>query len=139
MLKEGTKGPLIADFTALRVTAVRDGLPGPDVWLVFRRNVSTGEIKFYLCNAPVEIPLSTLVRLSGMRWPIEPCFEEGKQHLGLGDYEVRTWKGWHHHMTLCILAHHLLVRVRLKLKKNSDAHHAPDHSPVGSCAAQATL
>jgi SRSO17 transposase len=113
-IKEGSKGPLVADFAALRVVAVRNALPGPEVWLILRRSVLTGELKTYLSNAPADTPLATLVRLSGMRWPIETCFEEGKQFLGMGDFQVRSWRGWHHHMTLCILAHFFLVRIRLK-------------------------
>ena len=116
-IKEGRKGPLLADMAALRVIAVRAGLPGPEVWLVLRRNVVTGELKTYLSNAAADTLLTTLVRLSGMRWPIETCFEDGKQYLGMGDDEVRGWRGWHHHMTLCILAHFFLVRVCLRLKK----------------------
>src|SRR5437773_2714163 len=57
-----------------------------------------------------------LVRTSAMRWPIETCFETGKQELGMGDYEVRSWRGWHHHMTLVILALAFLVRVQDRLK-----------------------
>jgi len=117
LIKEGSKGPMVADCAALRVVAVRDGLPGPEVWLVLQRSVTSGEWKTYLCNAPAATPLGTLVRLSGMRWPIETCFEEGKQHLGMGAYEVRSWRGWQHHMTLCLLAHFFLVWVRLRLKK----------------------
>jgi SRSO17 transposase len=120
-IKEGSKGPLVARFAALRVIAVREGLPGPAVWLVLRRNLLTGELKTYLCNAPTDTPLAMLVRLSGMRWPIETCFEDGQQYLGMGDYEVRGWRGWHHHLTLCILAHFFLVRVRLRLKKKRRA------------------
>jgi SRSO17 transposase len=116
-IKEGSKGPLVARFAARRVLAVRDGLPGPAVWLVLRRHLLTGELKTYLCNAPADTPLATLVRLSGMRWPIETCFEDGKQYLGMGDDEVRGWRGWHHHMTLCILAHFFLMRVCRRLKK----------------------
>jgi SRSO17 transposase len=116
-IKEGSKGPLVARFAMLRVIAVRGGSPGPEVWLVLRRHELTGELKTYLSNAVADMPLTTLVRLSGMRWPIETCFEDGKQYLGMGDYEVRGWRGWHHHMTLCILAHFFLVRVCLRLKK----------------------
>ena len=96
-------------------------MPGPEVWLILRRNVLTGELKTYLSNAPVDIPQTTLVRLSGMRWPIETCFEDGKQLLGMGDYEVRSWRGWHHHMTLCVLDHFFLVRLRCRLKKTPRA------------------
>ena len=116
-IKEGSKGPIVANVAALRVIAVREGLPGPEVWLVVRRNPLTGELKTYVSNAPANTPLATLVRLSGMRWPIETCFEDGKQYVGMGDYEVRSWRGWHHHMTLCILAHFFLVRACLRLKK----------------------
>ena len=108
---------MVADFAALRVVAVRDALPGPDVWLVLRRHVETQELKTYLCNAPIDTTLETHVRMSGMRWPIETCFEDGKQLLGMGDYEVRSWTGWHHHMTLVILAHFFVVRMSLRLKK----------------------
>jgi SRSO17 transposase len=118
VIKEGSKGPLVADFATLRVSSVREGLPGPEVWLVLRRNVETGELKTYLSNASASTPQARLVWVSGMRWPVERCFEEGKQSLGMGDYEVRSWRGWHHHMTLCILAHFFLMRVQCRLKKS---------------------
>ena len=117
LIKEGSKGPMEADFLALRAVAVRSGLPGPAVWLVLRRSVSDGELKAYLSNAPSGTRVETFARISGMRWPIETSFEDGKQRLGMGDYEVRGWKGWHHHMTLVILAHAFLVRLRLQLGK----------------------
>ena len=120
-IKEGSKGPMVADFAALRVVAVRERMPGPEVWLVFRRNVSDGELKCYLSNAPEGTPLPEFARLSGMRWPIETCFEDGKQQLGMGDYQVRSWRGWHHHMTLCILAHFFLVRIKLRLGDRAPA------------------
>lgn len=105
----------MADFAFLRVIGVRNKLPGPGVWLILRRAVTTGEVKVYLCNAPAATPQATLVRISGMRWPIETALEDGKQLVGLGDYQVRSWTGWHHHMTLCILAHFFLVRLQIRL------------------------
>lgn len=117
-IKEGSKGPLIADFVAVRVVAVRDGMPGPDLWLLCRRDPFTRETKYYISNAPPDTPLTTLVWLTGMRWPIESCFEDGKQELGMGDYQLRGWLGWHHHMTLVILAHFFLVRVQRRLQPN---------------------
>ena len=115
-LLEGSKGPLVAEFAAVRVVAVRDRLPGPEGWLLVRRTVPTPgedpEYKYYLSNAPAETPLGELVRVSGMRWPIEACFTECGQELGLDHYEVRSWRGWHHHLTLVLLAHHFLVRVQ---------------------------
>jgi len=117
-IKEGSQGPMVAEFAAIRVVAVRDTLPGPDVWVVLRRHLETGELKTYGCNAPLDTTLATLVHMSGMRWPIETCFEDSKQLLGMGDYEVRSWTGWHHHMTLVILAHFFVVRMSLRLKKS---------------------
>ena len=77
-IKEGRKGPMVADFAALRVVAVREGWPGPEVWLVCRRHVETGELKTSRCNAPAGTALETVARLSGRRGPSETCCEQGK-------------------------------------------------------------
>jgi SRSO17 transposase len=112
------KGPIRARFAFVRVVAARDQRPGPDLWVVFRRSMSDpSELKMFLSNAPVETPKAELVRLSGMRWPIQTCFEEAKGNLGMAQYQTRSWRGWHHRMTLVILAHHFLVRLKLRHKK----------------------
>jgi len=114
-VKEGSKGPIVCDFAFVRVTECRQGLPGPRLWLIIRRNVANpSEVKFYFSNAPETIAMLELVRMSGMRWPVELSFEEGKTELGMDQYETRSWQGWHHHMTLVILAHHFLVWVRVR-------------------------
>jgi SRSO17 transposase len=130
-IQEGRQGPMMVEFATRRVVAVREALPGPDVWLVLRRHVEAGELKTYLCNAPVETALETLVHLSGMRWPIETCFEDSKQRLGMGDDEIRNWTGWHQHMTLVILADFFVVRLSRRLKKSSSADIAPGRHGVG--------
>jgi hypothetical protein len=117
-VKAGEKGPIRAQFAFVRAVAARDGLPGPDVWVLFRRHrTEPQELKVCLSNAPEQTPARGLVYASGMRWPIETCFEEAKGSLGMADYQTRFWRGWHHHMTLVILAHHFVVRLRLRLKK----------------------
>ena len=63
-----------------------------------------------------DTPVSALVRVAGLRWPVETAIEEGKDGLGMDHYEVRSWRGWHHHMTECLLAHHFLVRCQQRLK-----------------------
>ena len=114
-IKEGSKGPIICDFAFLRIVEARAGLPGPELWLVIRRNLENpSELKFYFSNAPATIALSELVRISGMRWPIEIIFEEAKGEVGFDHYELRSWLGWHHHMLLTSLAHHFLVRLRIR-------------------------
>lgn len=114
-IKEGSKGPIVCDFAFVRVSECRQGLPGPRLWLIIRRNVANpSEVKFYFSNAPEDIAVLELVRMSGMRWPVELSFEEGKTELGMDQYETRSFLGWHHHMTLVMLAHHFLVWVRVR-------------------------
>src|SRR5262249_57286424 len=102
-------------------------------WLLLRRplprpgQTKPPELKYYVSNAPADLPLAELIRICGMRWPIECCFEEGKGELGMDQYELRFWRGWHHHMTLVILAHHFLVRLHQRLR-------APVTPPPGGSA-----
>jgi SRSO17 transposase len=127
LIKEGSHGPIVAEFARVRAVAVRDGLPGPAIWVVFRRSLGqTPELKTYLSNASVVTPLTPLVRVSGMRWPVESAIEESKGEVGMDQYEVRGWVGWHHHLTMSLLAHHFLVRLRCRLGgKITRAHRAP--------------
>lgn len=121
-IKEGSKGPIVCDFAFLRVIESRNSLPGSEVWLVIRRNVDNpAELKFYFSNAPADISLLDVVRLSGMCWPVEIIFEEGKGEIGFDHYETRSWLGWHHHMLLVSLAHHFLVRLRIQFKEKAPA------------------
>ena len=143
-LLEGRKGPIVADFVAVRALAsrrgYREGVPGPEVWVLLRRplpapgQTKPPELKYYLSNAPADTPLAALLRICGMRWPIECCFEEGKGELGMDQYELRFWRGWHHHMTLVILAHHFLVRLHQRLMARATATYAaaaPRAEPPG--------
>ena len=121
-IKEGSKGPIVCDFAFLRLFESRANLPGPEVWLIIRRNLDNpAVVKFYYSNAPVETPLGKFVRISGMRWPIETIFEEDKGEIGLDHYETRSWLGWHHHMLLVALAHHFLVHLRIRFRDKSPA------------------
>jgi SRSO17 transposase len=130
-IKEGSKGPLVAEFAFLRVTTVRAGLPGPRVWAMFRRGLgSQPELKFYLSNASLACARRDLAHLSGMRWPIETALEEGKGEVGMDHYETRTWRGWCHHMAQTFLAHHFLMRLRIMLKKSAGADHRTG-TPIG--------
>lgn len=99
---EGLADELVAYHAELafrRVVEVRDGLPSHEVWLVLRRSLGEKpELKTYLCIAPADTPRSELVRIAGMCWPVETALEDGKDDLGMGDYMVRSWLGWHHHM-----------------------------------------
>jgi SRSO17 transposase len=118
--REGTKGTQRAECARLRVVVERDDLPGPEVWLVLERSLDQqAKIKYYLSNAAVQVSLLTLVQVGHMRWPVEDCFLQGKQEVGLDAYEVRSWLGWHHHMTLVMLALWFLKLETQRLGKKS--------------------
>jgi SRSO17 transposase len=120
--RDGSKGKQYAHFARVRVVVERDDLPGPELWLLLERSCyQEPEVKYYLSNAAKDCPLLTLVRAAHTRWPIEDCFLRGKDELGLGDYEVQGWRGWHHHQTLVLLALWFLVLQQRRLgKKNHD-------------------
>ena len=121
-IKEGSKGPIVCDFAFVRIAVADAHQPDREVWLVIRRNVADpSEVKFYLSNAPADIARTELVRVSGMRWPIESIFEESKGEIGFDHYETRSWRGWQHHMLLVSLAHHFLVRLRVRLQSRAPA------------------
>ncbi len=124
--REGTKGTQQAYFAGLRVVPERDDLPGPDSWLVIERSCDqTPYIKYYLSNAAANCPLLEMSQAGHNRWPVEDCFLRGKQEVGLDDYEVRGWRGWHHHMTLAMLAMWFLVLQKRRLGgKNRNRHDA---------------
>jgi SRSO17 transposase len=125
-IKEGAKGPLVCDFACLRVFEVRQGLPGQELWLILRRNLGNPtEIKYYFSNAPAKLDPAELVRISGMRWPVEIIFRAGKVEVGFDHYELRSWLGWHHHMLFAFLAHLFLVRMRLFFKQRAPALTVP--------------
>ena len=119
-VSEGTKGPMAYAFARQRVTLCKDGLPERPVWLVIKRTLG-GEpaYAYYISNAPASTSLRTFVWLSGLRWAVEQCFEEGKTALGMAHYEGRTYPGWHHHMLTTMLAHFFLWHLKLRLGEKS--------------------
>ena len=119
-VSEGTKGPIAYAFARQRVTLCKDGLPDRTVWLVIKRTLGSNPVYAYaISNAPVSPSLRTFVWLSGLRWAVEQCFEEGKTALGMDPYEVRKYVGWHHHRLTTMLAHFFLWPLKLKLGKKS--------------------
>jgi SRSO17 transposase len=117
-LRAGACGPLVFQFAAVRVWAVRHRKPGPAIWLVLRRSLEpTAEIKYYVANAPAETKVETLALVTGCRYRVEEFFCEGKSYLGMAQYEARAWSSWHHHMSLVGLAHLFVTLTRRSLKK----------------------
>jgi len=117
ILDEGAKGPVVAKIARLRVVESRDGLPDKECWFFLRSCPDTGETKYFLSNASVDTPIDEMTRVCILRWPIEQCFKEGKNKIGMGDYEHRSWEAWNRHMTFVFIAQLFLLRLRHKFKK----------------------
>ena len=107
---DGAKGPRLYDWACL---PYRGAAPGFQCALLVRRSLADpDETTFYLTHAPTGTPLGDLVRIAGRRWTIESCFEQAKGEVGLDQYEVRSYPGWHRHVTLAMLAHAYLAVLR---------------------------
>jgi SRSO17 transposase len=115
VVAEGEKGLITYDWACQRIVEAREGLPGPDGWLIARRSISDPtDIAYYLANAPVDTPLLKLAQVASTRYTVEQCIEEAKGETGLDEYEVRYWHSWHRHITLSMMAHAWLASVRYK-------------------------
>ena len=107
---DGAKGPRLYDWAYL---PYRGAAPGWQMGLLIRRSPAKPEdLAYYLTHAPEGTTLARLVRVAGTRWTIEACFEAAKGEVGLDHYEVRSWVGWHRHITLAMLAHAFLAVLR---------------------------
>jgi SRSO17 transposase len=108
---DGAKGPRLYDWAWLPYRS--DTARGWKKGLLIRRQIARpDEFTFYLTLSPEEATLADLVRVAGTRWTIEACFEAAKGETGLDQYEVRSWTGWHRHVTLAMLAHAYLAVLR---------------------------
>ena len=115
--REGTNTKLASRFAAVRVRpAQRDyhrTTPRPEEWCLIEWPKGAPEpSKYWLATLPAETRLGTLVNLAKLRWRIERDYQELKQELGLGHYEGRGWRGFHHHATLTIAAYGFLIAER---------------------------
>ena len=143
--REGTKQRLRSRFAALRVRIAhrdywRSELPAEE-WLLIEWPTGESEpTKYWLSTLPADTKLVDLVKLAKHRWIIERDYEELKQELGLGHYEGRGWRGFHHHGTLCIAAYGFLVAERSRFSPSARAGQLdlrtqkipPDFQPRGS-------
>ena len=104
---------------AVRVQASQRGSrwrqPGVTRWLLIEQ-LGDDTFKYYLSNLPENTPLAELVRLAHQRWAIEQGYQQLKEELGLDHFEGRSWRGLHHHLTLCFLAFCFLTRLRTSKK-----------------------
>ena len=113
-LREGTKGLLRVEMLQQRVWLWDGEEAHARQWhLIVRREVDTPtEIKYSLSNASAATPVPRLAFMQGQRYWVERALQQGKQDVGLGDYQVRGWRGWHHHMALVMMAMLFLLEER---------------------------
>jgi SRSO17 transposase len=143
--REGTNAPLRSRFACLRVRpAHRDHKrtsPRAVEWLIIEWPKGAAEpSKYWLSTLPEATPLRALVDMAKLRWRIERDYQDLKQEIGLGHYEGRGWRGFHHHATLCIAAYGFLISERGAIPpsgpNNSGRRKAPglpaDYRPRGS-------
>lgn len=115
--REGINGPLRGDFLHRRVW-VWDGCEeSARLWhlLVWRPGESPQEIKYVLSNAAADMPALELARMACSRYPVERALQDAKSSVGMGEYQLRGWVGWHHHMSLVMLAMIFLLQQKVLL------------------------
>jgi SRSO17 transposase len=143
--REGTQHKLRSRFAAVRVRpAHRDeGKPEPhaEQWVLIEwPRDETEPTKYWTSTLPPTTSRKALVKMAKHRWIIERDYQELKQELGLGHFEGRNWRGFHHHATLCIAAYGFLVAERNRFSPSARAGHlgfvapgpAPDFRPRGA-------
>ena len=117
-IRDTERRELWTNMICLRVyPREEDDLPGKKCWLIIREDPQSGEVKYQYSNAPADTSIDRLAEMSGSRYWIERTFEDGKGIAGLADYQVRNWTGWHHHMTMTILAMLYLMVLSIDLGK----------------------
>ena len=131
--REGTKGPMTSRFAATRVLPSHSyqhgGVKEDTLWLLTEwPEAEAAPTKFWLANLPGDTSLLSLVRLAKIRWWIEQGYQQLKDELGMDHYEGRSWQGWHHHVTMTMLAFGFLTLEALWLKKNFWTALAPTES-----------
>lgn len=136
--RQGVSEPLRSRFARVRVRAAHRDSPREEEWLIIEWPKGEAEpIRYWLSTHPKAMSFAALVDSIKARWRIERDYQELKQEFGLGHYEGRNWRGFHHHASLCIAAYGFLMRERLSgTKKNGDQLKEPalpeDFRPRGA-------
>lgn len=111
---QGSKGERLYDWARIEVNCSNE--QGFKRWLLFRRNIERPDdprsVTCYQVYAKSETTLQQMVEITGTRWRIDECFKLAKDQFGLGDYEVRSWIGWHRHMSLVLAAQAFVTVLR---------------------------
>jgi SRSO17 transposase len=125
-VRDAEKGPLEVEILKRRVLAKLDRKIGPEETLVVIRSLDEErkvKTDYYLSNASAETPLAEFARVANAEHRVEECIKRAKSEAGMAQYQSRNWLGWHHHITLSLIATWFLLHETLRGKKN----HASDH------------
>jgi SRSO17 transposase len=115
-VRDGSQGPMEVEAVTIRVCAKLGRRIGPEERLLVIRTLGPeSKTTYALSNAPMTVPLAELVRVHSQRHRVERVLQEAKGEVGLAHYEVRSWVGWHHHVTLALLALWFLILERQRL------------------------
>jgi SRSO17 transposase len=134
-VRDGEKGPLEVDAMIVSVRTKEERRVGPEERLVVIRPVGESRFDYALTNADPEVSLAEVVRAQRQRHRIEEVFGAGKGEVGLDHYEVRSWVGWHHHMTLCLVASWFLCLERRRVGgENPGDHGVADEADLHAVA-----
>jgi len=117
---------MAVEIVKRRVVAKIERKIGPEeTFVAIRTTDEEGAVKhdYYLSNASPDTPLEEFARVATAAHRIEECIKRGKSEAGMADYQVRTWRGWHHHITLSLIATWFLVGEARRGKKMDTSHH----------------
>jgi len=115
-IKRTDKGPIVWEVRDTRFFPQDDGMPGKEERLLVLRDVLTGEVKYFLSNAPADVPLKTLLLVAFSRWHIERLFEDGKGEVGFDHFEVRNYRSLMRHLVLTTMSLYFLCEQTERLR-----------------------
>src|SRR5262249_32882278 len=137
--REGSRGRQISRFLTFRVRAAADHHygkpPSEEQWLICNWLEGEKTPKFFFSTLPASTSLKELARMARLRWRVERDYQELKQEIGLDHYEGRTWRGFHHHATLCAVAHAFLALRRALFPPESNEVDPSNGSPTAAVRA----
>jgi len=139
-IRDTARGALFVEGIMVNVVTIREDKTHRHEILVVKRDLATGELRYALANGASKVSLRRLLQDWSRRHTVEECFQRAKSDLGMDHYEVRSWIGWHHHITMVLLALCFLEKERIKKRRSfspSDSFSdCLDHERTDPCADQ---
>jgi SRSO17 transposase len=119
-VRDTERKELKIEIARLRVFPVENKLPGKELWLIIRKEVGQDAVKYQLTNAPLDTDILRLAKMSCSRYWIERAIEDAKGVASLEEYEARSWRSWHHHIAMSLLAMLAVLMMQIELKVKAD-------------------